>query len=459
MAFLRLIFAYAILFCLAIFFYSSAREVNATAGYLFLGLAVASFFVLVAVSEDLLNMFIVKNSTLALIAFLLYFSVKWYFESEDSYSTIQMTIGTTGGVVFAVVLGLMCSYALAKIYEFRTHPQVSGVTFMVGLVYITVVLALGLNVFLFHFSNVGSDVFLIEEREGEYQRVGDYMTIQLMVVVALVSVFISTSRRGVFFKYGPLAVLVLGITLAYGLTAQIIGSNSGLVATAGFALVFLIIYVLASFSAKNNRSVGVAQLVFGSLGIKILLSAVVGAAALGAAAFVGVKRLGIDISEFRIGGFGTGELTSLTSRQEFAKENFWTHFAYSPLFGNTQVDVLTTGEGTYSHSLIDILPFTGILGTLIFCALLFFIYKDITNTRGSRSSETIYNNSQYSTFRLVGLVAALAMCAVSAIFTWIVLWFAIGLFGNWFHQQSHSRKHSDKSRRRRVRRPMTPRTA
>ena len=138
--------------------------------------------------------------------------------------------------------------------------------------------------------------------------------------------------------------------------------------------------------------------------------------------------LGIDLSTTRIFGYGSGDLSSLTSRLTVL-ENFGVHFEYSPFFGNMLVDSLTTGQGTYVHSLpLKLLTHTGILGFLLFFLYLYFGYKELLIFERKSFSELILNSNIINIFSFSFLSFILLISVIATSFISASLWFSLGLF-------------------------------
>ncbi len=452
MPLVKLFSAFVILMAQALFIFMNTRGFDGGTGYVFLLLALAAFGVLVLASGDLANVFLVRKSAVILFFFLFYFFVKFYFESGNGQETRELIVGTTGGVLFALVMGLLASSSLAVIYDLRQVRAVSGLIYLLALIYVLVSLALVAIVFQGHFADVRTDKLLISENTGKYQRIGDLLIMLVMTVVALGCVLIASASRNSLIRSVPASVLILFLAALAGFTAQIVGSNKGIVVPVVLALIYLMVMMVAVMNLGDKRRIGIAHMIFGSLGVKLILASIIAGGLLFAFADTLIAYFNIDVSGLRITGFGSDDRSSIDSREEIFKQNFMTHFTYSPFFGNTQVDKLTTGAGTYVHSVLSVFTHLGLFGGLMFTAFIISVYHDIT--RKKRSSEnSLYANSRYGIFRLLAFMAMLIMCGFSAFFTWMPLWFAFGLVGDWFHSRRVESSHGHRRRRskRRVR--------
>jgi len=451
MILIKLICAYGILLSITFFVMVNVETLGVTSGLVFLATALVSFSALFVVSGEFRSLIKIKRSMLLLILFLFYFISKLLLEASNIEEVKGYTIGTTGGVLFALVIGVMCAYALSTLYDLRTINVTKKLVYFSAFAYLILVLLLGLRLLQSHLAEVQSDIFLIEEQRGLYQRVGSLLFIQYMIVVSLVTtILISSSRLSVLTSL-PFLILVVSLSVIYGGISQLVGSNSGLVSSVVFAIVFLVnIFLIGKQNPLRNRTdIKFTTILFGRMGVKLLFGGFISIVLIGAVVFIVIEQTGFDIDSFRITGFGNRESSSVESRSEFFRENFINHFAYSPVFGNTQVDKLTTGPGTYVHSLLSLLTHLGIFGSLLFVFFIYSIYLEITRS-GNAKSNSLYNNSQYGLFRLLALGSFIMMNLDSAFFTWMPLWFALGLYGDLLVKRTASKRRKRVRSRRRV---------
>ncbi len=441
MNFAKLTAAYGVLFCITLFLSANTKILDSGSGYIPLGLSVLCALFLFIVSSDISLPRRFRKSIIPLAIFLAWFALKYTFESENPYDTRQVLFGTTTGVFFALILGLISAYSLSAIYKLRLARQTHQPAFVVGMVYLAIVLLLGIDSLQAHLSGARWDVFLIEDNKGYYQRAGNFIFIQFMLVTATcIVLLITSSNRVKLIKYFPLLGAILALAGIYGFMSQLIGSNSGLATTVGFALIFFAYFFLMYRNIGFGLDVGsevrsalrgelkLSSLFVGKLGRKLMLSALVASGlfvAFGTLIFV---LSDIDAGQLRITGYGTGEVSSVDSRSRIFKNNFVSHFAFAPIFGHTQVDKLVGDHGSYVHSLLSILPHLGIVGFLIFSvAVLMFFQEMVMHANDSRRA--LSHNKQYALFRVLALVIVLACGVASAYYIWPPLWYSIGLFG------------------------------
>ena len=103
--------------------------------------------------------------------------------------------------------------------------------------------------------------------------------------------------------------------------------------------------------------------------------------------------------------------------------NFAVQFSYNPLFGDIAVDRLTTGSGTYVHSVImSLLTHLGIIGFILFFLYLFKSFKSILDYGGN-----VYFNNMYALYCITVFVGMFLIASLSTFFTWSPIWLLMGL--------------------------------
>ncbi|MFW5887000.1 MAG: hypothetical protein ACOCUL_04515, partial [Bacteroidota bacterium] len=198
------------------------------------------------------------------------------------------------------------------------------------------------------------------------------------------------------------------------------------VASAGF-FILLVSYFFIAKKITPIRSIKINSILLGWLGRRLTKGVLISSLFFITAAFALMRYFSISLSNLRIFSYGTGKISSVGTRMDILTNNFLTHFAYNPFFGNAQVEIETTGGGTYIHSLLSILTHTGIVGLIFFMVFLFAIYNDIT--KNTSNDISLYTNKHYSLFRLLSVSIILTYAILWAFFNWMPLWFGIGLYG------------------------------
>lgn len=214
--------------------------------------------------------------------------------------------------------------------------------------------------------------------------------------------------------------LLLGM-LSY--TSQLLGSNSGTVCILGIAGLLSAFGIL---SVMRHRSVGEPAVSRTVVGAGFAVTSLV--LALGCW-LVAVEFYLSDASKMlRIFGFNEHTLlnSSVSSRIDLA-DQFWTHWSYSPVVGEFFVDRLTTGPGTYIHSLVSTLPHLGLMGTALLLIYLLTVAAEIASRIRHERRRACATTAVFSA-ALLALILLTALA--SAFLTWTPLWFALGLLAS-----------------------------
>jgi hypothetical protein len=262
--------------------------------------------------------------------------------------------------------------------------------------------------------------FSINENPVNYQRPGILLFLlaiqnaTLLIVIKLLSPEKKNRLINLLFFISTLVMIVLG---------QLIGSNFFFLA--GIVLLFVVFWYLSltNSSVKHliKKEIKLSSLFTGWIGAEIYK--IIGVIFLvSILLFVAAVELSIiDFQQLRITGKET-YIPSLNVRMNILKEVFVTHFGYAPLFGDMFVhEIMNT---RYIHSLLRILPSIGITGALFFGFVIFLVYRDIKVC----SQMTFRVSLNYQIFRLVMVTYILLGALLMAGFSWIPLWFIIGLF-------------------------------
>lgn len=422
--------AFVIMVLTAIYLILNIKELGGGVGYQYLGLGMVIGLLLLILSARWCVITRVKTSQLLLACFLAYFAANVVFDTTDLGRLHAVTTGTKSGVIFGLALGYLLSFVISDIYLcIKKHPWIIGYVSFFIILYLMLVLYLAVNVFEGHLANVGRELFLIEGQRGVYQRPAAFIFIQFMLsnaLIALLYVFMQQINTLVF-TFALVLDTLIGIVFI--LLAQLIGSNAGLGAVAGFYVMLLtFLYVARAPGLKEGSSeIGIRPVVFGWIGRRILIGAGGVVSVIALAIIYLFQYADLDASLFRITSYGSGESSSVNSRVDIFRNNFLEQLSYDPIFGNTQVEFHTTGPGTYVHSLLAILTHLGIIGFVLFGLFVFQIYREITQRK------TVYNalhtDRVYTLFRLFAMGTVLLFALLTAFYTWLPLWFAIGFFG------------------------------
>ncbi len=390
--------------------------------------------------------FRLKPAFFLLAILLIWVAGKVFFDRGDLYYLKQITIATTGGILFFYFIGAFLSIGINEIIRVNSRYFNFIASFLTGLVIISFLFSY--SIFIEFKSNLAPNSFVLKELIYTPQREADFLTI--LFLLSSILYFISS----VFITYSKIKknkLLVLMITTVYVITAGLclaaglmIKSNNSFVMVSGILVITLTVaYVIMSDKVKNiyreeqNTGLILTEFIFYKLiftFIKILV-------------FVGLLALVVafynnfQISELRILNFSE-DSNSIFSRINIVKNSFLVQFLDSPWFGNFNVELETTGVGSYMHSfLLFSATHTGFVGFLGFSLLFVIIFMSFFSKKEKyflKQKNSIEKSLRLFYFFLLLFVFLIANLATAL--SWPVIWFAVGIFGNliYFQEKSES---------------------
>lgn len=407
---LNLVASYLSIFCFQFFLFSNILELRHSyatqgTGYVYLIFAFGlSLFVILRLS--LCRQLAIRRHFFYLFAFLAYFIV-----SSTIYHACldmkQLFVGTTGGVVFFLFSGMALYACVSVVFAYRS---------ILSIFYIITMLVMVLYVLIMFLPLVRTDIFLVTTVHGNYQRAGDFLIISSLLMGYML---FSPKLRGSYFN---LIVLLFTVFIMM-VIAQMIGSNTALVCLVFIALAVLLVYYLTDNVLGGSHSI-IGFIKYKTFWLVVLsVSSLLLLLIISALLFYSLKTGHVpNIRVFNFGATSALENSSITSRLEILHNNFMIQFNLSPIFGNMCAEVVTTGIGSYPHSvLFSLLTKLGVIGLLLFTILFFSL---LTVRRSMNRAET------FSVITLIGLIG---YGIIATIFSWAVLWFAIGLLGGYFY--------------------------
>lgn len=427
-----LIVGFSSLFILDIYFKLNMRNIGLGGNgleYLFLFILI-SFFILIRNIIKYQKLLILR-STIYLFLFLFYLIIRLILDFSSLEILQAYTIGTSGGVIIFYLIGALVSVIINQIKNnylekkeyYRKYTQI----FIIYLILTSTSL---ISIFMDLFLNLRDDIFLIKDLRGAYQRPAAFLTISYLIIATIYIKHISISQSGnnififiLFLLYSIFSIII----------AQMIGSNN---ATFLISLIFLIIIMILAMCLskvfKNYlslKTLSIRRISAGKFFWIFIPSFISITLFLIGLLLTWINYYFIDLTTTRFGGFGTGEEQSLAPRLELIRDYFIIHFEFAPFFGNMNVDCLTTGCGTYVHSvLLKTLTHTGLLGFV-----LLLLYFQCAIKELFKSSRSINQHSLFE-FNIVILGSFFIFLAVFLIgnigtsFVWPVLWFSMGLY-------------------------------
>lgn len=364
------------------------------------------------------------KSAIPLLIFFIYFTIKLFLDAINSVDIIGYTLGTSGGIFFGYFLGLISSISLQGVLELAPRRSATRRLVNISLFSFVCLFAMLLGSgYVDTTANLGLAHLLVDDNTG-YQRNGNFLSmVFLLASMAIVGMVYVNRRHG---KLRSKALTSLAIAV-YLLTAplmiyegQLLGSNSvALFVVATFVPTFaFIIFGLRG----NDEAVSLKKVV--AIGASVIC-------ALLTMLWSALNLFNININELRIFNFGSGGTSeSITTRLDIIRNDYFKQLNYAPIFGNMSVDTLTTGAGTYAHSLpLSLLTHLGLFG---FCLFIIFFRMRAHELRRDSSwcgvaLDGAGRQKNFHMFVFLILLAITLVASVSTFFVWMPLWFALGL--------------------------------
>ncbi len=376
----------------------------------------------------------IKHSTFFLVLFGAYLVFRLGVDTGSVGEIKAYVLGTTGGTLLFYTLGMMMAITIGQIFDYGAQSKSYRTFLALGFIlYMAVSFGSLLTLFFELYARLRSDIYLISDINGNYQRSGDFLVIVFLVLSTLYAHVIALNQGLSSKMYKFLSPVFFVTYLGYGFLsmaiAQMIGSNKAAVVIVGLILTLVIMCFLIFFRRVKRylacQQLSISRVVWGVVGRRIFFIVMVG----GAFLIIMAIALEIDLSSTRIGGFGDGEISSITSRVNLLI-NFISQFAYSPIFGNMTVDALTTGPGSYVHSfLISTLTHLGIVGFILIVSYLILAYRErfkFKQYNSNRPEQCLVNNI-LNLYSMMAFSVILLIGIVGTFFTWATIWFAMGL--------------------------------
>lgn len=368
----------------------------------------------------------VRLHFLIFLLLVVWVSLRVVIDLGDMEYLKQITVATTGGMLLFFFVGAFVRLSLERI----TEP---GSKLIFAKLALFIFFMISMVIFSSYQGRLldRDDIFYIEGVDGNYQRPGNFL-IMLFIMTSFVYLTIVTSIQGK--KKTSLAfwLLTYSVGLFFALiSSQMIGSNA---ATANLIAVYLMTVVI-SFLAFNNKLRN--AFLAGNLAIpnskKILkfmikFSSVAIVSALVFSAMV-LELSGFDLNKTNLLGFGSGEITSVSSRLDILLETGLDQMSYAPFLGNANVAYLTTGNsGKTLHSFLpNVMAELGVVGLSLVVLLFAFVLRDLyKKLKLARVNQVGFQSVVINIWFLFLLIFLFLYSNIAVGVYWAVMWFFIG---------------------------------
>jgi hypothetical protein len=368
---------------------------------------------------------VVRHSFAWTLLFMLYVMVRLAIDSTTLSDFVGYTVGYGNGVMFAYLAGL----ALRVLLEAASNPA-AGRLRWIG----------AMAVLLFNLVSVtevqsgalatGDVVGTYALVRNETYQVSGALASVLAVACCAISVDCAPEGRGTGRTLARVVTVVLALAVLWrlALMSQIMGSNAGPAFILPLGVLLVAVWFApyavrtASAAARHMHWRQLARHAFAVASWSLVL--VMGSAGL---LYAAVSSGAVDVTQYRAFGFDQASLmnSSVASRFELLDRNFLTHLGYEPVFGNFFVDRLTTGDGSYAHSLIAVLPHLGLVGTFLFLAMWVAIAKQLR--AAWIQSQSSITTQRFAMLSIVVIGWSSVFLLLTNFFTSVLLWLPLGM--------------------------------
>lgn len=371
----------------------------------------------------------VTKSAAPLLVFYFYFLIKLSIDVVDPTEIMSYTLGTSGGAIFGYLLGSIGSVCMQGMLELVPRRLTTRLLVNVGLFsFVCLFIVLLVVGYQDIANNLQSAHLLVSDTKG-YQRSGSFLSMLfLLASLAVVGMVFVNKRHGslenIALTLSAIAVYVITIPLVM-YEGQLLGSNS-VVLFVGATSVPTVAFVFLGLRGRDEAGKRVTL-------FKVVAIGVVAISTLAIVAWGSISYFDIDVTALRLFNFGGGGAapTSVSARLDILESDYLQQLNYAPVFGNMAVDRLTTGVGSYAHSLpLSLLTHLGLVGFALFVLFLWMRLRELRHG-DSWCGVTMGGAQRQKNFQLFIffiLLAVILVATLTAFFVWMPLWFALGLF-------------------------------
>nr|QLL91130.1 O-antigen polysaccharide polymerase Wzy [Plesiomonas shigelloides] len=390
-------------------------------------LAFYIFFFVIVVFSLLLNRRIYLRFHFFIFMLLIFWiSYRTINDLGDMEYLKQITIATTGGMLFFYILGASIRVCYCDSYTNKGDVFLSKVALIVFFM-----LQLWM---LYKFSfRLRSDIFYLVGVNGLYQRAGNFLSISF-IIVSFYYLQLMLNRVNKYISISLFFWLVIYTvsTLIALVGSQMFGSNSATGVILGIYVVTLMMtLIISQKSLWINYINGRLALPFSKeIIIKMCFMALIAFVFLMIILVLVIVISGFNVNSLRLVGFGLDTNTSLLSRIKILLDLGETQLSYAPFFGNMNVAYLTVGDaGLFLHSFFPyVMANLGIVG--LWCTLVLFISLLLQLYREGKSGETIglydFQISIVAIYSFLIFFYILFFANMTTSISWPVLWFTFG---------------------------------
>lgn len=326
-------------------------------------------------------------------------------------------IGTSGGILLFFIIGIQVSICINYFTMQLNGKKVLSQVFNASAIATCLLFFLMLG-------RVREDLFLLENINGEYQRIGNFLTMFFMILskIWIITLNMSSEKKLLICKAYVLNSTYFCVFILSLVLSQLIQSNSATALILGIGTCTLFLNYLNFESSSKyssfakffvSRLVYFVFIVFSSTVIIILLL---------------TTFFGINIFDINLFNFGNGGIPSLDSRLKLLSEHGLESTAYAPWFGAYNISEIMTGkDGNHPHSLLlSVMAKLGVFGLVLFLSSFFVTLSQTVQVR-KRYDQKLHFVSRF--YGLGVLLFVFALGCVTVDLSWSVYWFALGLIG------------------------------
>lgn len=418
--FARLLLSISALSILFTYYMANINDIGpgvARSYFLFFLINIIILWLLTPISHKI---FRINKAIIFTFAFLVYISLRFVLDQQSTIGLFGFTVSTTSGIFFGYFLGISLAYLYSSIIEnIRNFPYLKLKFNTIVLLYFIFVTFFIIKTFVYYYS-IKTAGFSINEVAVNYQRPGIFLfliLVQNAILIVIIKLIYPQKKNKLIY------LLFLISTIVMIFLGQLVGSNfffaSGLILLLVIFWYRGIVYTSKKYYVKSELKL--VSLFHGWMGAQLLKFACIILILFVLMLYINNELDIFDFQKLRIIGH-EHYIPSLNVRMNILQELFIKHFNHAPVFGDMFVhEIMNT---PYIHSLLRIIPSLGITGTLFFSLVIFLVYRDIYLC----SKYTSRKSLNYQIFRMVMITYILLGAILMAGYSWIPLWFIIGLF-------------------------------